>query len=103
MVVFTFVHHFRKGALCTPIGSAVDYRQLGSVCYQLLQVAIYGYFLFPFFDIFNLISDQAEQGFYFVGKHYSTLLKQKLQSLSGDEEPRPQTVEVIMGRKLQVC
>jgi len=86
-----------------PIGSAVDYRQLGSVCYQLLQVTVFGFFLFPFFDIFNLISDQAEQGFYFVGKHYSTLLKQKLQSLSGDEEPRPQTVEVIMGRKLQVC
>jgi peroxisome-assembly ATPase len=48
------------------------------------------------------MSEQAEQGFYFVGKHYSTLLKQKLQSLIGDEEPSPQTVEVIMGRKLQV-
>ena len=48
------------------------------------------------------MSEQAEQGFYFVGKHYSTLLKQRLQSLIGDEEPSPQTVEVIMGRKLPV-
>ena len=48
------------------------------------------------------MSEQAEQGFYFVGKHYSTLLKQKLQSLIGDEEPSPQTVEVIMGRILPV-
>ncbi|XP_039811777.1 AFG1-like ATPase isoform X3 [Panicum virgatum] len=69
-----FIDTLKERCIVHPIGSAVDYRQLGS----------------------------AEQGFYFVGKHYSTLLKQKLQSLSGDEEPRPQTVEVIMGRKLQV-
>jgi protein AFG1 len=69
-----FIDTLKERCIVHPIGSAVDYRQLGS----------------------------AEQGFYLVGKHYSTLLKQKLQSLNGDEEPRPQTVEVIMGRKLQV-
>ncbi|XP_066348480.1 uncharacterized protein [Miscanthus floridulus] len=69
-----FIDTLKERCIVHPIGSAVDYRQLGS----------------------------AEQGFYFVGKHYSTLLKQKLQSLIGDEEPSPQTVEVIMGRKLQV-
>jgi len=46
--------------------------------------------------------EQVEQGFFFVGKHYTTLLKQKLQTLIGDEEPMPQTVEVVMGRTLQV-
>jgi len=69
-----FIDTLKERCIVHPIGSAVDYRQLGS----------------------------AEQGFYFVGKHYSTLLKQKLQSLIGDEKPSPQTVEVIMGRKLQV-
>ncbi|XP_022681143.1 AFG1-like ATPase isoform X1 [Setaria italica] len=69
-----FIDTLKERCIAHPIGSAVDYRQLGS----------------------------AEQGFYFVGKHYSTLLKQKLQSLIGDEEPSPQTVEIIMGRKLQV-
>ncbi|XP_034599654.1 uncharacterized protein [Setaria viridis] len=69
-----FIDTLKERCIAHPIGSAVDYRQLGS----------------------------AKQGFYFVGKHYSTLLKQKLQSLIGDEEPSPQTVEVIMGRKLQV-
>ncbi|ONM15808.1 AFG1-like ATPase family protein [Zea mays] len=69
-----FIDTLKERCIVHAIGSAVDYRQLGS----------------------------AEQGFYFVGKHYSTLLKQKLQSLIGDEKPSPQTVEVIMGRKLQV-
>lgn len=69
-----FIDTLKERCIAHPIGSAVDYRQLGS----------------------------AEQGFYFVGKEYSTLLKQKFQSLIGDEEPSPQTVEVIMGRQLQV-
>ncbi|KAL6660896.1 hypothetical protein ACP70R_000280 [Stipagrostis hirtigluma subsp. patula] len=64
-----FIDTLKERCIVHPIGSAVDYRQLGS----------------------------AEQGFYFVGKHYTTLLKQKLQSLIGDEEPRPQTVEVPLG------
>ncbi|CAO2187697.1 unnamed protein product, partial [Urochloa humidicola] len=56
-----FIDTLKERCIAHPIGSAVDYRQLGS----------------------------AEQGFYFVGKHHSTLLKQKLQSLIGDEEPSP--------------
>ena len=55
-----------------------------------------------FSNIHYLMLEQAEQGFFFVGKHYTTLLKQKLQTLIGDEEPMPQTVEVVMGRTLQV-
>ncbi|XP_062195550.1 uncharacterized protein LOC133898814 [Phragmites australis] len=69
-----FIDTLKERCIVHPIGSAVDYRQLGF----------------------------AEKGFYFVEKHYSTLFKQKLQSLIGDKEPRPQTVEVVMGRKLQV-
>jgi predicted ATPase len=57
------------------IGSAVDYRKLTS----------------------------AEQGFYFIGKDLSTLLKQKFRQLIGDNVvARPQVVEVVMGRKLQI-
>uniref|UniRef100_A0A0D9X609 AAA+ ATPase domain-containing protein n=2 Tax=Leersia perrieri TaxID=77586 RepID=A0A0D9X609_9ORYZ len=69
-----FIDTLKERCIAHPIGSVVDYRQLGS----------------------------AEQGFYFVGKQYSTLLQQKFQTLIGDEEPRPQTVEVVMGRQLQV-
>ncbi|KAL5221185.1 hypothetical protein ABZP36_025898 [Zizania latifolia] len=68
-----FIDTLKERCIAHPIGSAVDYRQLGS----------------------------AEQGFYFVGK-YSTLVKQKFQTLIGDVEPRPQRVEVVMGRQLQV-
>lgn len=46
---------------------------------------------------------QAEQGFYFIGTDLSTLLKQKYQELlGGNVVARPQVVEVVMGRKLQV-
>jgi hypothetical protein len=45
---------------------------------------------------------QAEEGFYFVGDNCSAVLKEKFRSLIGDEEPTPQTVEVVMGRQLQV-
>ncbi|XP_006659266.1 AFG1-like ATPase [Oryza brachyantha] len=69
-----FIDTLKDRCIAHPIGSAVDYRQLGS----------------------------AEQGFYFVGKEYNTLLKQKFQTLIGNEKPRPQTVEVVMGRQLQV-
>ena len=46
--------------------------------------------------------EQAGEGFYFVGEQCSSVLKEKFQSLIGDEEPTPQTVEVVMGRQLQV-
>lgn len=45
---------------------------------------------------------QAEEGFYFIGKDISGLLKQKFQLLVGDQPAGPQVVEVVMGRKLQV-
>jgi hypothetical protein len=102
MLVFTFVDRCRKGASCTPLDlrwTIVNWVLYVTICCELV---VLGFLPLPFFDIFELMSEQAEQGFYFVGKHYSTLLKQKLQSLIGDEEPSPQTVEVIMGRKLQV-
>ncbi|KAI3444077.1 hypothetical protein Pfo_000742 [Paulownia fortunei] len=44
----------------------------------------------------------AEQGFYFVGKHLSSLLNQKFRQLIGEHVAVPQEVEVVMGRKLQV-
>jgi hypothetical protein len=58
-----------------------------------------------FFILWHLHSDtyvQAEEGFYFVGDNCSAVLKEKFRSLIGDEEPTPQTVEVVMGRQLQV-
>lgn len=45
---------------------------------------------------------QAEQGFYFVGKDLSGLLKEKFQQLLGDHEARPEEAEVVMGRTLKV-
>lgn len=45
---------------------------------------------------------QAEEGFYFVGKHVSKVLKQKFRELIGEKVAAPDEVEVVMGRKLQV-
>lgn len=45
---------------------------------------------------------QAEQGFYFVGKELSTLLKENFQQLIGEQTASPQEVEVVMGRTLRV-
>lgn len=45
---------------------------------------------------------QAEQGFYFVEKYPSGLLKQKFEQLISHHKAVPQKVEVIMGRRLQV-
>ena len=56
------------------IGSSVDYRKMTS----------------------------AEQGFYFIGKDLSALLKQKFQQLSGTSSAGPAEVEVVMGRTLKV-
>ncbi|KAK6127002.1 hypothetical protein DH2020_039251 [Rehmannia glutinosa] len=69
-----FIATLKERCVVHEIGSSVDYRRMTS----------------------------AEQGFYFVGKHLSGLLKQKFQQLIGDQEAVPQEVEVVMGRKLQV-
>ncbi|XP_023634724.1 AFG1-like ATPase isoform X1 [Capsella rubella] len=70
-----FISSLKERCVVHEIGSSVDYRKLTS----------------------------AEQGFYFIGKDLSTLLKQKFQELIGDNViARPQEVEVVMGRKLQV-
>ncbi|KAG6410522.1 hypothetical protein SASPL_128583 [Salvia splendens] len=45
---------------------------------------------------------KAEEGFYFVGKHLSGLLKKKFHQLIDEQTASPQEVEVVMGRKLQV-
>lgn len=45
---------------------------------------------------------QAEQGFFFIEKDASGLVKQKFQHLIGEHTAVPQEVEVVMGRKLQV-
>ncbi|XP_051117973.1 uncharacterized protein LOC127242463 isoform X2 [Andrographis paniculata] len=69
-----FIATLKERCVVHEIGSSVDYRKLTS----------------------------AEQGFYFVGKHLSTLLKQKFQQLIGERVAVPQEVEVVMGRKLKV-
>lgn len=45
---------------------------------------------------------QAEKGFYYIGNGYYELLKKKFYWLAGNHTTGPRTVEVIMGRKLQV-
>ncbi|CAH8318068.1 unnamed protein product [Eruca vesicaria subsp. sativa] len=69
-----FIAALKERCVVREIGSSVDYRKLTS----------------------------AEEGFYFIGKDISGLLKQKFQQLVGDEPAGPQVVEVVMGRKLQV-
>ncbi|KAL3623844.1 hypothetical protein CASFOL_032660 [Castilleja foliolosa] len=69
-----FIATLKERCVVREIGSAVDYRKMTS----------------------------AEQGFYFVGRNLSGLLKQKFQQLIGEQVAVPQEVEVVMGRKLQV-
>ncbi|WCJ30177.1 AFG1-like ATPase family protein [Euphorbia peplus] len=69
-----FIATLKERCVVHEIGSSVDYRKLTS----------------------------AEQGFYFIGKDLSDLLRQKFQELIGEETPGPQEVEVVMGRTLQV-
>ncbi|CAA0396759.1 unnamed protein product [Arabidopsis thaliana] len=69
-----FISTLKERCVVREIGSSVDYRKLTS----------------------------AEEGFYFIGKDISGLLKQKFQLLVGDQPAGPQVVEVVMGRKLQV-
>ncbi|RVW84703.1 AFG1-like ATPase [Vitis vinifera] len=45
---------------------------------------------------------KAEQGFFFIEKDASGLVKQKFQHLIGEHTAVPQEVEVVMGRKLQI-
>ncbi|RRT68045.1 hypothetical protein B296_00036855, partial [Ensete ventricosum] len=42
----------------------------------------------------------AENDYYFIGKKYSGLLREKFHQLIGAEKPGPQVVEVVMGRKI---
>ncbi|XP_015082993.1 AFG1-like ATPase isoform X1 [Solanum pennellii] len=69
-----FIATLKERCVVREIGSAVDYRKLTS----------------------------AEQGFYFIGKDISSVIKKQFQMLVGDAQPVPQEVEVVMGRKLQV-
>ncbi|WOL13498.1 lactation elevated protein 1-like [Canna indica] len=69
-----FIETLKERCAVHAIGSATDYRKMGS----------------------------AEKGFYFIGNGYTGLLKQKFHQLIGDEKPGQQVVEVVMGRKLQV-
>ncbi|KAL1553837.1 peroxisome-assembly ATPase [Salvia divinorum] len=69
-----FIATLKERCVAHQIGSSVDYRRMTS----------------------------AEEGFYFVGKHLSGLLKKKFHQLIGEQTASPQEVEVVMGRKLQV-
>ncbi|KFK29333.1 hypothetical protein AALP_AA7G120300 [Arabis alpina] len=69
-----FIATLKERCVIREIGSSVDYRKLTS----------------------------AEEGFYFIGNDIAGLLKQKFQMLVGDQPAGPESVEVVMGRKLQV-
>uniref|UniRef100_A0A2P2K7P6 Lactation elevated protein 1 n=1 Tax=Rhizophora mucronata TaxID=61149 RepID=A0A2P2K7P6_RHIMU len=69
-----FIATLKERCVVHEIGSSVDYRKLTS----------------------------AEQGFYFIGKDLSGVLRQKFQQLIGEEAAVPLQVEVVMGRTLQV-
>ncbi|KAK9213525.1 hypothetical protein WN943_002913 [Citrus x changshan-huyou] len=69
-----FISTLKERCVVHEIGSSVDYRKMTS----------------------------AQQGFYFVGKDSSEVMKRKFRDLIGEHEAGPQEVEVVMGRKLQV-
>ncbi|KAF5461285.1 hypothetical protein F2P56_017398 [Juglans regia] len=69
-----FISTLKERCAVHEIGSSTDYRKMTS----------------------------AEQGFYFIGKDLSGILKQKFQQLIADHTASPQEVEVVMGRTLQV-
>ncbi|GAB4838163.1 hypothetical protein Ancab_027692 [Ancistrocladus abbreviatus] len=69
-----FIATLQERCVAHEIGSSVDYRKLTS----------------------------AEQGFYFIGKDLSGLLKAKYQLLIGENKPYPQDVVVVMGRTLKM-
>ncbi|XP_057868343.2 uncharacterized protein LOC131075509 isoform X2 [Cryptomeria japonica] len=69
-----FISLLKERCEVHPIGSSTDYRKLTS----------------------------AEKGFYFCGEGASQLLREKFRSLIGGCIATPTSVEVVMGRKLQV-
>ncbi|KAL9445449.1 hypothetical protein AB3S75_018445 [Citrus x aurantiifolia] len=69
-----FISTLKERCVVHEIGSSVDYRKMTS----------------------------AQQGFYFVGKDSSEVMKRKFRDLIGEHEAGPEEVEVLMGRKLQV-
>lgn len=69
-----FISTLKERCVVHEIGSSVDYRKLTS----------------------------ARQGFYLIGKDLSGLLMQKFQELIGEQDVRPQEVELVMGRTLKV-
>ncbi|XP_041022241.1 AFG1-like ATPase [Juglans microcarpa x Juglans regia] len=69
-----FISTLKERCAVHEIGSSTDYRKMTS----------------------------AEQGYYFIGKDLSGILKQKFQQLIADHTASPQEVEVVMGRTLQV-
>ncbi|KAH7688237.1 ATPase AFG1-like protein [Dioscorea alata] len=69
-----FIATLKERCVVHEIGSSTDYRKMTS----------------------------AQQGFYFIGKDDSGLLRQKFYQLVGEEKAVPQVVEVVMGRTLQV-
>lgn len=110
------------------IGSSVDYRKMTSVWLWILFNFFLPYVFFfgcmiwllllllfvkhrptpelsdwKFLSFFFFCKLQAEEGFYFVGKDLSSILKQKFYQLVGEHRAVPQEVEVVMGRTLQVC
>ncbi|KAG6541137.1 hypothetical protein Mapa_017508 [Marchantia paleacea] len=69
-----FIANLKSRCVVHEIGSSIDYRKLTA----------------------------AEQGMYFVGPNASELLHLKFRQITDGEEPRPTTVEIRMGRTLQV-
>ncbi|KAL2632301.1 hypothetical protein R1flu_016987 [Riccia fluitans] len=69
-----FIANLKRRCVIHEIGSSTDYRAL----------------------------TVAEQGMYFVGPEASKLLQIKFSQVTNEETPEPTTVEVRMGRKLQV-
>ncbi|KAL9224143.1 hypothetical protein vseg_000209 [Gypsophila vaccaria] len=69
-----FIATVKERSIVHEIGSSVDYRKMTS----------------------------GEQGFYLAGLDLSGVLKATFQQLVGEHQARPQEVEVVMGRKLQV-
>ncbi|CBI36595.3 hypothetical protein VitviT2T_016962 [Vitis vinifera] len=69
-----FISTLKERCIIHEIGSSIDYRKMTS----------------------------AEQGFFFIEKDASGLVKQKFQHLIGEHTAVPQEVEVVMGRKLQI-
>ncbi|KAG9133745.1 hypothetical protein Leryth_018439 [Lithospermum erythrorhizon] len=69
-----FIHTVKERCVVREIGSSVDYRKKTS----------------------------EREGFYFVGKDLSSILKQEFTRLIEGYKPTPQDVEVVMGRTLHV-